>query len=114
MLGRVDEVEIEEELRDSSRQSEDVAVFADAERNPGRGRPGEHRGAGDGEAVGDRPGRWNRPDLVADHRPGRTPNEGDEQEGEEDPELEETAAAVHSARIAAASESTASGSESQA
>src|SRR5205085_4272353 len=96
------------------REGEDVAVPADAERHPCRGRPGEHRRAGDGEAVGHRPGRRNRADLVADHRPGRAPDEGDEEEGEEDPELEEPAAGLHIAAIAAASESTAAGSESQA
>src|SRR5690348_5362606 len=111
MLGRVDEVEVEEELRDAEHQGEDMTLTADPQRRSGPARISEHRGAGDREAVGDRPGPGHRAELIANDQPGRAPDEGDQDERDKDPRLEESP--VHSAAMAAASRSTAWTSEFQ-
>jgi hypothetical protein len=66
---------------------------------------------GDDVAVGHRPGRRHGAELVLDDDPGRAPDQGDDDEGDEDARARNAPVMLgHSARIAAASASACAGS----
>src|SRR5688500_14340195 len=115
MLGGIDEVEVEAELRDPEQGGEEMAAAVHAQGGAAHRRPGEHRRGSDDEAVGHRPGRRDGAELVLDDDPGRAPDQGNEEEGNKDLRVAKaTGGLAHSALIAAARAATCSGSESQA
>ena len=57
VLGPVDEIEIEHELRDAEGEGKQMLVAAEPQPRADRRRIEKHRRAGDDEAVGHRPGR---------------------------------------------------------
>src|SRR3546814_15665382 len=103
----IDEIVIEEELEEAEQSGEGMPFAPDYQRLAGRPRIGEQGRAGDDEAVGDRPGRRHRPQLILDDDPGRPPAEGDDDEGDEDARLKERAVVIgHRLLIASASAQT--------
>src|SRR3546814_16840352 len=83
----IDEIVIEEELEEAEQSGEGMPFAPDYQRLAGRPRIGEQGRAGADEAVGDRPGRRHRPQLLLDDDPGTPPDEGDDDEGAADARL---------------------------
>ena len=103
-LGEIDDVEVDAELGEAEERRRDGQVPAQFQALAPPGGEGRHRRGGDDEAIGDRPLRRDRAELVADDDPGRPPDAGEDDERDDDRKVGPPVG--HRALIAAASRST--------
>nr|GFD59177.1 hypothetical protein [Tanacetum cinerariifolium] len=77
MLGAIDEVEVEAELEQAGRRRKSPAACVEAQPLAPDCRIGRHHQPGEEEAIGHRPARGYHRKLIADHQPGRSPDQRD-------------------------------------